>query len=1069
MTILFGDIPIRSLMDSGSQVTTITETCYKQHFQGQDNIDNIKWLELSAGNGLEIPIVGVMTINITIKDTVFEDIHVLVVKDPQSSTVHARKLVTPAVIGNNVVTPLYQQVNVETNFNLDSTDPDDLALQQALHIYQLHLIMTEQIEAEIKTKSTDILGFAKTKPHLIIPADTAISIECTTRQLPEGYITLVEPSNTALPLGLVIMPTISKVSHGKVKVEVQNHSSADIILQRPTGIATIHQCDVLNPQLNVVLQESQDSHLKATVTINELYNGENISNWQQLPFQINMDDVPMTRSENIKLLNIFKNYQNVFSQHDDDIGYTDLVEHRIDTVDSLPIKRPDRRVPPQLIKEVKSILQDWLKAGIIRESSSPYASQMVLVRKKTGEIRICIDYRGLNKVTIKDAYPLPRIEECIDSLKDAKYFCSLDLTQGYLQVKLSDEDSHKTAFRALGCLYEWTRLCFGLCNSPATFSRLMGRCFGDFYHNGLIVYLDDMLIYGSSISEVTERLELVFERLQLHGLKLKPRKCHFFKESVSFLGHTISNKGIKTDKEKIRAVEEFPKPNNEKTLRQFLGLCSYFRRFIHNFAHTAGPLHEIIKGKKKQKYKISDGRPWQEKWTSKCDQAFEELKVKLITAPLLGYPDFSEPFCLEVDASLEGFGAILSQQRNKMKHVIAYASRRLKPHERTIKDYSSMKLEFLALHWAITKKFRDYLYGSKFVVKTDNNPLSKILSSKQTAANMGKIADLADFTFDIEYRTGKTNQAADALSRNPVNEQIVMNQEQVVNLLSDKQILTTVSEELIIKIGHETDIKVFQQDSMCHVTDLPAYSQQDIQELQQNDPNISRVYKFLQKNVKPDIKEYCKDPPIVQKIMSKWNQLEIKNGIIYRNITLKEFSKLVILLPQSLVPVILHQLHDKLGHQGIERTTKLVRERCYWPTLANDVENYCKKCSRCIVAKEPTPKVKTPMNHLIATQPLEILAIDFTMLEKSSSGLENVLVMTDIFSKLTLAIPTRDQTAKTVARVLIKEWITKLGIPKRIHSDRGRSFENCIIQELCYVQYDKVQDYTILPTRKLSM
>ena len=754
-------------MDSGSQVTTITESCYNKHFKSQDKLQDCKWIKLTAANGLQIPVIGMMTLPITIQEQTFEDVHILVVCDPHSEAFKAKKLQTPGVLGCNVIGPLYDSI-IRKGCIMNSHHP--VPLREGLRRYEVQQNWCQTIATELATKEEGILGVIKTKNSPVtVPAQSVLAIECTTRKLPEGYTALAEPLETTLPSGLIVIPTFSRVSNGKILVEVQNDTKQDIILQNKVRIAKLCASEEMQPNYDIKLAHSDDGSTQAIVTTSETYLPREQS-WGNLPFKLDIDHSRIPSDENSKLSNLFHAFTDVFSHHDEDLGYTNMVEHRIQTTDDLPIKQPDRRVPPMQVPEVKKILNSWLKQGIIEESTSPYASQMVLVRKKTGEIRICVDYRNLNNKTVKDAYPLPRMEECIESLKGAKYFCSLDLAQGYLQVKLKEEDREKTAFRALGRLFQWTRLCFGLCNSPATFQRLMGRCFGDMYKDGLIVYLDDMMVYGSSIEEVRNRLEIIFLRLRKHGLKLKPSKCHFFKDQVTFLGHTISARGIETDKEKIRAVTQWSKPETEKQLRQFLGLASYFRRFIKGFAQIAGPLHELIGGQKKtQKRKVIQSN-WKEKWTDKCDQAFAELKEKLTTAPLLGYPDFTMPFCLEVDASLEGFGAVLMQQQHGKNIVIAYASRKLKAQEKTMKNYSSMKIEFLALHWAITKKFRDYLYGTEFVVKTDNHPLSKMMTAKQTAADMGKLAELADFNFTIEYKSGKTNRAADAFSRNPVEE-----------------------------------------------------------------------------------------------------------------------------------------------------------------------------------------------------------------------------------------------------------------------------------------------------------
>ncbi|PIK36839.1 Retrovirus polyprotein [Apostichopus japonicus] len=236
--------------------------------------------------------------------------------------------------------------------------------------------------------------------------------------------------------------------------------------------------------------------------------------------------------------------------------------------DDTPIKVPHRRIPPHEWQEVREHLEKLLKQKVIQESSSPFASPVVLVRKKDGKLRLCVDYRALNNKTRKDAYPLPRIEEALDALKGAKYFCSLDLSHGYYQVPVAEEDVEKTAFRAgTGGLYEYLRMPFGLCNAPATFMRLMDHIFGDQNMQTLLIYLDDILVFGSTVEETTARLEMVIERLERHNLKLKPSKCQLFRKKVRYLGHVVSSEGISPDPEKIRAVKDWPLPRNEKELR----------------------------------------------------------------------------------------------------------------------------------------------------------------------------------------------------------------------------------------------------------------------------------------------------------------------------------------------------------------------------------------------------------------------------------------------------------------------------------------------------------------------
>jgi transposase InsO family protein len=1034
------------LIDTGSEVTTITESYYHQHLKSK--ILDSSWIRLGASNGIEIHTVGILITDIELQGTTIKDVHILIVKDPVHTETHQRKQLVPGVLGCNVIYPLCK------------TDPKDKVhftneLKEQLMKFEVMATMTEQITTAIQKKNTDILGMVKiaNKP-ILIPADSEVNLVGSTRHLPNDFVVLVEPTDVSLPAGLLICPSLSSVRNGKVHFKVLNCTSHDITLTRPTRIAKISYCEVMTPDIDV--QVNQNGVAIIEVVNSDLHPMD--QSWSNLPFKVNMGKIEMTPEENDTLRNLFHEFSDVFSLHSNDLGFTDTVMHHISTTDNVPIRQPDRRIPPQLVPKVKKILNDWLSTGVISESSSPFASQMVLVKKKSGEIRICIDFRQLNNKTVKDAFPLPRIEECIDYMKGAKYFCSLDLTQGYMQVQLHDEDKHKTAFRALGALYEFNRLPFGLCNSPATFSRLMGTCFSSMFRKGLVTYLDDMMIYGSSISDVTKKLKDVFTVLRLHGLKVKPEKCTFFNKKVSFLGHTVSADGIETDPKKIQAISQYPKPTTFKELRQFIGMSSYFRKFIKGFAQIAGPLHDVLSTG--GKHKKVDKSQFLKRWNSDCDDAFETLKAKLVSTTVLGFPDFEQPFYLEIDASLQGYGAILSQKQQGKTVVIAYASRRLKLSERTIKDYSSMKLEFQALHWAVTQKLKDYLYGSRFIIKTDNHPLSKIKTAKKTAADMGKLADLADFDFDIEYRSGVSNKAADALSRNPVvstseedeaseKTQNISTSEELQMHLCMEENVEPIPDDLLVSILQESQ-KMSIHINETSLTSIPEVSTCDMIQLQKDDPAIGEIRKMLDQP-KPRFHKYKHKSFLVKRLLSNWHQLQIINDILYREINDDGELRKVIVLPQALTNTVLKQVHDNMGHQGEERTGQLARKRCYWPTMHKDVKLFCQNCKRCTLAKEKIPKVKTLMAHLTASRPLEIVAIDFTLLEKSSSGIENVLVMSDVFTKYSIAVPTKDQTAKTVAKILQREWFNKLGVPSKIHSDLGRSFENKIIQALCKI------------------
>lgn len=463
-----------------------------------------------------------------------------------------------------------------------------------------------------------------------------------------------------------------------------------------------------------------------------------------------INDTDLNETQQKKLNQLLAEYQDLF---DEQPGKTKLIQHEInlETTQPIALKPYSRRSP--LEKEfIQNEIDRMLKQGIISPSESPWSAPVVIVKKKEGKLRFCVDYRQLNKVTKKDQFPLPRIDDLLDVFGKAKYFSTLDLASGYWQVEIKPEDREKTAFITNEGLYEFNVMPFGLTNAPATFQRLMNKIFKEQLNKMVVIYIDDTNVFSTTFEEHLSHLRIVFDKLRKNGLKLQPSKCHFGKTSLAFLGHIIGKDGIQPDPIKISAIQQFPIPTNLTILRGFLGLASYYRRFVKNFAKIATPLHQLMR--KEQPFM----------WTEKCQEAFEELKQHLISPPILIYPNFEEPFFLYTDASSFGLGAILTQKNDKRKeHVIAYASRRTNEHER---NYCATELECLAVVWAI-QHFRPYLQSNiPFTVITDHIALTTLFNKINISGRLARwIMTLRDYTFNIVHRKGRLHSNVDPLSR----------------------------------------------------------------------------------------------------------------------------------------------------------------------------------------------------------------------------------------------------------------------------------------------------------------
>lgn len=469
---------------------------------------------------------------------------------------------------------------------------------------------------------------------------------------------------------------------------------------------------------------------------------------EQISYNINKK---LSTQQAMSIRALLSKHNNLFARSLKDLKMTNVVEHHIDLIPGTrPIVSRPYRMADIEKAAVETQIVEMLKYDIIRPSKSPFASPIVMVRKKDGKFRFCIDFRRLNKETIRDQYPLPKMDVILRQLSGQQFFSNVDLFSGFWQLGMAEDSKHKTAFVTHDSLYEFNRLPFGLTNAPSIFQRLMDRVLMGLRYNSCLVYLDDVVIFGKTFEEHNANLEKVFHAFRRANLKLNAPKCTFGMHELNFLGQIVTREGIKPDPEKIAPVQNVQSPKNVPELRSFLGFCSYYRCYIRDFAKISLPLNKLLH--KDESYI----------WTDECESTFKVLKELLISPPILAHFDSSLPIVLACDASGYAVGAVLAQIKDGKERVISYHSRTMNVHE---VNYSISEKECLAMVFAC-KKNRHLLLGRHFLIRTDHQALIHLENVKETSGRLMRWSILlSDYDFSIQYKKGSTHTNADFLSR----------------------------------------------------------------------------------------------------------------------------------------------------------------------------------------------------------------------------------------------------------------------------------------------------------------
>lgn len=690
---------------------------------------------------------------------------------------------------------------------------------------------------------------------------------------------------------------------------------------------------------------------------------------------------PLNKNDHDSLITLLTNYRDCFANKTKDLGCTDLLQMKIKLTSEQPIYRQPYRLSHSEQEIVRSKVSELLDAGIIRESESCFASPVILVKKKNGDSRLCVDYRALNAITVKDRYPLPNIDDQVSKLAGKSFFTSLDLAQSYHQVKIDPQDTHKTAFITPQGHFEYTRVPFGLANAPSVFMRLMNKIV-DSIHNSnsiskggstktynnfpneyeVLAFLDDLLLPSSDVQSGLNILEKVLHKFRSENLKLNMNKCSFLQNKITYLGHEISSNGIQPGESKLAAVSHFPTPSNVHEIRQFIGLCSYFRKFIKNFAIIARPLTDLTK----------KNAVWN--WGSEQSNSFEQLKQCLCTKPILALYDPALPTEIRTDACKSGIAGILLQKQtdNSLRPVMYFS--RVTSKEESM--YHSYELETLAVVESL-RRFRVYIVGKQVKVVTDCTAVRATLTKRDIIPRIARWwLSIQDFDMSVEYRPGERMKHVDALSRNPVDS---IN----VNRLDVSDWFYTVQ---------------CQDDKLKRI----------IEQLRDGSASaeITNNYVFLNDRL---YKKTLHGNRLVVPALARWRLIQMH--------------------------------HDDIGHVGFQKCMDLIKKDYWFPKMTRFIRKYVTACLHCAYGKGDHGKKEGKLFPIPKpTEPMLMVHVDHLgPFCKTVKGYQYMLVITDAFSKFVIAEPTRTVNSVETIRTL-KKIFSLFGYPDKLVSDHGKAF-----------------------------
>ena len=967
------NLNIRALIDTGSELTLISEKVYN----GLNNIPALKKcnIALHSASGSKLQVLGNVTINIKLQGLKFDQEFIVV-----------RDLTRSAILGRDFLVAN----SARLYFDLGK-----------LRIRGVYIPMEKDIHLASSVYAASTITLR--------PQTSYIVVACVNSS--PYFPNMNNYSFTPTDRGFVfdqpeikVSPALVNLRDGKVPIQITNTAYKTVRILK--GIALGF--------LSVISEPEEETREVMPIDITD----------NDFKAQIKVDNEVRSTIEPF----LFRN-RSSFAFSDNDLTVTDLGIAEIDTGNSKPINLRPYRIPLSQREEVSDTIDNLLEAGLISRSNSPWNFPIVLVEKKadqpgeTPKKRMCVDFRALNQIVDIRSHPIPLIDDILSDLKGSTYFTTLDLRSGFYQIPLSKQASEKCAFSCFKGKYQYNVMPFGLNNAPSIFQRVVNELLQGCEHFAM-AYIDDILIHTKgSIQDHMDHVQLVIDRLQKHKLKLKLSKCQWAMTEIKYLGFIVNRQGIKPCGDKVKAIRSLRPPETVRQVRGVLGMASYYRRFIPNFAAISEPLVSLTK--KHARFR----------WNRECQVAFDEIKEQLTKIPLLAYPDPAREYILYTDASDTTIGSVLVQEAEGEEWIpgipnekpIYFLSHKLSPSQ--IKSYSTIEKELFAIHFSLNK-LHFYLHNARFTIKTDHQPLKYLFTAPQKNRRCQSWAmTVNSYNCKIEYLRGKENVTADLLSRSPpLNDK---DDRTVENKESDDTM--EQAEVAVLNSNHFDPADYIEVEPPLENTDpIPLLSDGPLRDLklreeQEKDPEILEIKRKLEKggNVSHLLRKYL-----------------IKDEILYYISQVDDDPVLRVFVPGHLRDGVLKQYHDDNGHMAVAKTFLTMKIKYYWPRMYKELDKYIGACSTC---KERNLKQKKSPVQDTGMPPFPMAALQLDLSgphRKTMSGNIYIATFICLYSGWFLFFSLPDKSAQSILECLLEHIVPRHGCPLVITTDNGSEFNN---------------------------